>query len=666
MRNSSRLKCFKILAASASAVCTLNLSRKLSNTSYKSQLHQDSTPSVPRSNQLIPDQQSSSQYPTFIPQNVAGNKQKPHVVVLGSGWASVALIKNLSKDHTITVISPTNYFLFTPLLPSCCVGTTQINSLTEPIRNIMKKSGWTSNNGDINEVEYSYIEGAAVDLEYYDPVKFPNGSNRVLCETAESGKFYVPFDKCIIAVGSKSITFGVKGVGEYCSFLKTAGDVRKIKAKIIQNFEKASVPLLSEDQVKKLLTFVICGGGPTGVEFAAELYDYLNDDLSRFFPHLKQHVRVCIIQSVDHILNTYDEKISEYAREKFERDGIEVLLRSKVTQVEEDQLTYEFSNRDTKKVETIKIPYGLCVWTTGVGMQPLTERIVQKISSQSHSRAIVVDDRLRVKGVYQGFQNQSSQSTGLEDDFCHGNIFAVGDCSTVEVPKLVDQILDLFRQAGKEQNQSLTFSEFQQVAQVMILKYPQTQVYLQKLTHVFSEYDQNQSGSLEYKEFEQMVSDINNKLKAYPATAQVAQQQGKYIAKFLNYQLEQQKLQSGEDIGAWRKSKQLVNQYVGKFQQFGDTHRFDAKIDYHNFYPAFQYHHLGSLAYLGMSRAVIDFGGGYTFGSSDRGGLVGRLVTLYLWRGVYLSEVVSLRQRVRLASDWFMAAAFGREIARHG
>lgn len=80
-------------------------------------------------------------------------------------------------------------------------------------------------------------------------------------------------------LGSKTNTHGVSGL-ENCHFLKTIGDARKIRSKIIDNFEQACLPSTTDEERRKLLSFVICGGGPTGVEFAAELFDMLNEDLT--------------------------------------------------------------------------------------------------------------------------------------------------------------------------------------------------------------------------------------------------------------------------------------------------------------------------------------------------------------------------------------------------
>ena len=87
-----------------------------------------------------------------------------------------------------------------------------------------------------------------------------------------------------------------------------------IRNTVIENLERACLPTTTDADRRRLLSFVVCGGGPTGVEFAAELYDLLNEDLVKFFPKiLRCEISVHLIQSRGHILNTYDEALSKFA-----------------------------------------------------------------------------------------------------------------------------------------------------------------------------------------------------------------------------------------------------------------------------------------------------------------------------------------------------------------
>ena len=101
---------------------------------------------------------------------------------------------------------------------------------------------------------------------------------------------------------------------ENCHFLKDIHDARAIRNTVIRNLENACLPTTTDEERRRLLSFVVCGGGPTGVEFAAELYDMLNEDLVHVFPKiLRCEISVHLVQSRGHILNTYDEALSKFA-----------------------------------------------------------------------------------------------------------------------------------------------------------------------------------------------------------------------------------------------------------------------------------------------------------------------------------------------------------------
>jgi NADH dehydrogenase len=176
-------------------------------------------------------------------------------VVLGCGWGSVALLKNISPDdYHITVISPSNYFLYTPLLPSATVGTLEVRSLIEPIRRITGAIRGHFMKANAESVDFSekLVEVSQVG---------PDGKKRF---------FYVPYDKLVIGVGSRTRTHGVEGL-QYCQFLKDVNDARRIRKKVIENFEQACLPTTTDEERRKLLSFVVCGGGPTG-EFGLTLF----------------------------------------------------------------------------------------------------------------------------------------------------------------------------------------------------------------------------------------------------------------------------------------------------------------------------------------------------------------------------------------------------------
>lgn len=538
---------------------------------------------------------------------------KPKLVILGSGWASVGLLKNLKKgDYDITVISPQNYFLFTPLLPSAATGTLEVKSLMASIRKI------------VSAVSGHYLEAKAEKIEFKDKlVKV----SQVVPHTGETRSFYIPYDKLVIAVGSTANTHGVEGL-QYCDRLKSAEDALDIKKKIKNNLELACLPTTTEEERKKLLSFVVCGGGPTGVEFAAEVFDLLNEDLPALYPKvLRQQVSVHIIQSRSHILNTYDEKISEYAMDRFQKESIDLLTNARVDRILPDKVIFNQKNPETGEVEMKELSFGLCLWSTGVAQNPLAKHVVQTFpGSQRNKRAIETDSHLRVLG-----------------EPTH-DVYAIGDCSTLRTDLaihaaefmrsfVIQKNLGLTNQADKMitdddiKNLSFTYDEIFDFGRQVAKKHPQTRECFVALDELLPKFDPEQKGSLNFKQVSLLLKEIESRVTSLPATAQRAHQQGTYLGK------------------KFTKLARVTNEYMRKGQII------DTDLDEAACKP-FRYIHLGSLAYIGNS-AVFDLPG-YSF--------VGGLVAMYLWRGVYFAQTVSLRTRVLLFMDWMKRGLFGRDI----
>jgi NADH:ubiquinone reductase (H+-translocating) len=125
-----------------------------------------------------------------------------------------------------------------------------------------------------------FIEAYAEDVDMSNKLVLISQTDN----NGEKQQSYVPYDKLVIAVGSHTNSHGVDGL-EHVHFLKTIVDARGIRNKIMDNFERACLPSTSEEERKELLSFVIAGGGPTGVEFASELFDMIQEDLTPYvFP----------------------------------------------------------------------------------------------------------------------------------------------------------------------------------------------------------------------------------------------------------------------------------------------------------------------------------------------------------------------------------------------
>ena len=525
-------------------------------------------------------------------------KDKPKLLILGGGWGSVALLKTLNpEEFHVTLVSPTNYFLFTPMLPSATVGTLELRSLAEPIRRIVARVKGHFIRANAEEIDFSakLVEVSQIDA---------NGKEH---------RFYLPYDKLVIAVGSTTNPHGVAGL-ENCHFLKTIDDARKIKNRILTNLESACLPTTTDEERRRLLSFVVCGGGPTGVEFAAELFDLLNEDLARVFPKiLRNEASVHLIQSRGHILNTYDEAVSKYAEERFQRDQVEVLTNSRVKEVKPDRIL--FTQKDEYgEIVTKEIPMGFCLWSTGVSQTEFCQRISAALgAAQNNRHALETDTHLRLNG------------TPL------GDVYAIGDCATVQ-NNVADHITTFLRALAFERGKNpetmhITFSEWRNVAQSVRKRFPQAADHLKRLDKLFATYDKDQSGTLDFGELRELLMQIDSKLTSLPATAQRAHQQGQYLGHKFN-----------------KMARALPGLSLNDVKD-GDL---DEAV-----YKAFEYHHLGSLAYIGNS-AVFDLGGGWS--------ITGGLWAVYAWRSVYFAQSVSFRTRLLLAMDWAKRALFGRGV----
>eukprot|EP01130_Rhizamoeba_saxonica_P011743 TRINITY_DN4885_c0_g1_i1.p1 TRINITY_DN4885_c0_g1~~TRINITY_DN4885_c0_g1_i1.p1 ORF type:complete len:162 (+),score=27.66 TRINITY_DN4885_c0_g1_i1:808-1293(+) len=153
---------------------------------------------------------------------------------------------------------------------------------------------------------------------------------------------------------------------------------------------------MTDQEKRDILSFVVVGGGPTGIEFAAELNDFITEDLKKWFPHLIDKVSISVIQSREHILNTFDSNISTYTEKLFSRNNIDIKTMSRVKEVKENSIMV--LDKNTNQVN--EYPFGLCLWSTGITKVPITSQLCESLGTdiQTNRRAILVDHKMKVKG----------------------------------------------------------------------------------------------------------------------------------------------------------------------------------------------------------------------------------------------------------------------------
>ncbi len=408
---------------------------------------------------------------------------KQRIIVLGTGFAALSFLRRVDTEaYDVVVVSPRNHFLFSPLLPSTTVGTLEFRSVIEPIR------------GALRGRDVTFYQATCTTI---DPA-----THLVTCAGVQDGEpFLLSYHALVIAVGAVSATYNVPGVREHALFLKEVPDARAIRQRIIDCFERAATPMQTPEERARLLHFVVVGGGPTGVEFAAELNDFLDQDLRRAYPELAGEARLTVVDASRALLNSFDAKLSAYTMQRFRRSRIAVRTETLVREVQAQAVV--LANGEV-------LPAGLVVWSTGIGATPLVHALP---FPKDRAQRLLTDDSFLVDR--------------------EARIYAIGDCAT---------------RAGD----------------------------------------------------------------ALPATAQVAQQEGEYLARHFN------------DLARGREPR------------------------------VFKYRNMGMLAYIGGRRALADLpqfkGKGYT--------------TWLFWRSAYITKLVSFKNKVLVLFDWFKTLVFGRDISR--
>ncbi|AMD20296.1 HDL448Wp [Eremothecium sinecaudum] len=354
-----------------------------------------------------PKSSSAAGSSSFTTVKVIENKadNKPNVVILGSGWGAISFLKHIdARRYNVTIVSPRNYFLFTPLLPSTPVGTVDEKSIIEPVVSFaLKKKG----NVSYYEAEATSInpERNTVTIKSVSTVSQLAQPDRHLGLTQQDTA-EVKYDYLVTAVGAEPNTFGIPGVEEHGYFLKEIPHSIQIRRKFLSNVEKANLLPKGDPERKRLLTVVVVGGGPTGVETAGEFQDYVDQDLKRFMPSIAKEVQIHLVEALPNVLNMFEKKLTSYAQEVLESTNINLMLKTAVGKVEEKFLIAKTNENGTVREE--KIPYGTLIWATGNKARPIVTDLIKKIPAQQGStRGLAVDGYMMVKGT--------------------NNIFAVGD-----------------------------------------------------------------------------------------------------------------------------------------------------------------------------------------------------------------------------------------------
>lgn len=317
-----------------------------------------------------------------------------------------------AKYQTI-VISPRSYFVFTPLLASTSVGTLEFRTALEPVRSRYKPSvefiqGWAN---DVNFAQKTVtVEANLANLVAGKQAAVPpddnygeHGADEHKVEKREQRReksFEVGYDKLVVSVGCYSQTFGTKGVKDNAYFLKDVGGARKIRKRILDLFEAASLKTTTEEMRRQLLNFAIVGGGPTGMEFSAELSDIVSEDLVKLYPTLTPLVNITVYDVASNVLSMFDESLAAYAMDTFRRKDIKIKTSHKVQELklglpgkEPGAPSYGCCTLVTDQEGPVGV--GMCVWSTGNMMNPFVKSALDTVYRFPTASANLVGDTAR-------------------------------------------------------------------------------------------------------------------------------------------------------------------------------------------------------------------------------------------------------------------------------
>jgi len=242
---------------------------------------------------------------------------RPRVVVVGAGFGGLSVARELRKaDVDVLVLDRNNYHGFWPLLYQVATGILETQEIAYPVRSLLRKQ---------RNADFRLAEVQGVDFD----------AREVL---TDGGVF--AYDYLVLAGGSTTDFFGNDAIAEHAFGLKSVDDADRLRNHILSAFEAAT---RAEDEATReaLLTFVVVGGGPTGVEISGQLSLLIRHTLPREFPSLDlSRARVMLVNAGDCVLESFPEKLRADALRRLEEMGVELRLGEIVRSVEQGVVTF--------------------------------------------------------------------------------------------------------------------------------------------------------------------------------------------------------------------------------------------------------------------------------------------------------------------------------------
>lgn len=303
--------------------------------------------------------------------------QFPRVLIIGGGFGGIQLAKRLKdKEVEVLMLDRHNYHTFQPLLYQVATGGLEPDSIAFPLRKVFKRQ-------------------KNFNFRVADVMQILPKENKVISDIGDYS-----YDYLVIATGSETNFFGQKEIEHFSMPMKTVPEALNLRSLILQNLEEA---LIEKDAVRKeaLMTFVVVGGGPTGVETAGALAELKNHVLINDYPELDiKSMKIFLIEGSERVLEPFSEEASAKAKQFLEEMGVIVMEKTRVNHYDGDIITYNNTSQITTK--------GV-IWSAGV------------------KGAIIPG--LELAEIVRGGRIKTTTYNKIEQ---YDNIFAIGDLAYME------------------------------------------------------------------------------------------------------------------------------------------------------------------------------------------------------------------------------------------
>jgi len=324
---------------------------------------------------------------------------KPHIVVLGAGFGGLWFCRTLKADARITLIDKHNHHTFQPLLYQVATAGLSAPDVTEPVRSIFRKDRRVTSLMDTAQ---------AIDLP---------GRKVQLCHTA------LGYDYLVIGLGGSAVYFGHDEWAEHAPPLKNIRDAMAMRWKLLGCFELAENT--SDPQLRQtLMTIVVVGGGPTGVELAGAVAELTRVVFKRDFRNIDTtQARIILVEGGDRLLDQFDPELAGKARRQLESLGVEVRFGKRISDIAADHVMLEDGSRiDTRCV----------LWGAGIAANRITQTLGIELGPGGR---IPVEPDLSIPGY--------------PEALAIGDIVTLRDANGVLVPGLAPAAIQMGKHAAK-------------------------------------------------------------------------------------------------------------------------------------------------------------------------------------------------------------------------